>query len=152
MPRIPGTTNAQTLFLRAFRHHPAGPPPEAWPSPAILRRWLERPAFLDALDSVRAGLRLRADLHLTAAAAQAAQQLHAPPTADAPQSAEDYRRSLSLLRLAHLREKDPPEAPDDDDQDPAPGVNLRSEPMTLSPAFATISPPARADGPRGITF
>jgi hypothetical protein len=130
MPRIPGTTNAQTLFLRAFRHHPAGPPPEAWPSPAILRRWLQRPAFLEALDAIRAGLRLRTDLHLTAAAVRAAQQLQTPPAPDSPQGTVEYRRSLSLLRLAHLRETFSVGEPDDDAHDPAIGVNLGSEGMT----------------------
>src|SRR3954470_18479175 len=73
MPRIPGTTNAQTTFLRAFRTNPAGPPPEEWPAPAVLRRWLRRPAFQDALVTLREVLRFRTEFHLTAAAAQAAQ-------------------------------------------------------------------------------
>jgi len=33
MPRITGTTDAQTTFLRAFRHNPTGPAPADWPTP-----------------------------------------------------------------------------------------------------------------------
>src|SRR6266511_4049039 len=38
MPDIKGTTRAQTIFLRAFRDNPLGPPPDAWPTPAVLDR------------------------------------------------------------------------------------------------------------------
>lgn len=103
MPRIPGTTNAQTLFLRAFRQHPAGPPPSLWPSPAVLRRWLDRPAFQDALATLRDALRLRTEFHLAAAANQAARELQSPPTRGEGLTPEDYKRRLDLLRLTHLR-------------------------------------------------
>ena len=52
MPRIPGTTNRQSAFLRSFRLDP-NPPPPSWPSRAILDRWLRRPAFRIAYDQVR---------------------------------------------------------------------------------------------------
>ena len=61
MPRIDGTTNAQTTFLRAFRNNPAGPPPDEWPAPAVLRRWLRRPCFQQALTTLREVLRFRAE-------------------------------------------------------------------------------------------
>src|SRR3954468_6224407 len=108
MPRIPGTTNAQTTFLRAFRTNPAGPPPEDWPAPAVLRRWLRRPAFQDALVTLREVLRFRTEFHLTAAAAaQAAQRLQSPASQDAGPTTQDYRRLLDLLRLTHVRQRFP---------------------------------------------
>src|SRR4051794_11489520 len=70
-----GTTRAQTKFLRAFRTHPFGPPPDAWPSPAILRRWLRRPGFHRAFLDLRTAIRMQADFQLAAASAQAAHQL-----------------------------------------------------------------------------
>src|ERR1041384_1051363 len=73
MPDIPGTTRAQTKFLRAFRKSPTGPAPNDWPSPPILRRWLGQPAFRDALQSIKTAINLQADFRLTAAATHAAQ-------------------------------------------------------------------------------
>ncbi|MDB5320033.1 MAG: hypothetical protein JWN40_1664 [Phycisphaerales bacterium] len=109
MPRIDGTTNAQTTFLRAFRNNPAGPPPDQWPAPAVLRRWLRRPCFQRALTTLREVLRFRADFHLTAAATQAARQLAQP---DSAITAPDYKRLLDLIRLSHLRQRFPAEDPD----------------------------------------
>ncbi|MCW3005270.1 MAG: hypothetical protein JWQ20_4568 [Conexibacter sp.] len=105
MPRITGTSNAQTTFLRLFRTHPAGPPPETWPNPALLRRWLRRPAFVTALNSLREALRFQVDFHLAAAAAQAAQRLTTP--GESPLTTLDLRRLSELLRLAHLRQRFP---------------------------------------------
>jgi hypothetical protein len=109
MPRIKGTTSTMNMFLRAFREHPAGPPPEQWPSPAILRRWLRRPAFQRALISLRKVLQFRAEFHLAAAAAHAAHTLHATaPT----QESQSHKRLIDLLRLSHLRQRFPIEDPD----------------------------------------
>ena len=63
MPNLRGTTNKQTLFLRAFRTHESGPPPEMWPSPSILRKRLRKPAFITALRSVQEALRFQTDFH-----------------------------------------------------------------------------------------
>jgi hypothetical protein len=115
MPRIKGTTSTMNTFLRAFREHPAGPPPEQWPTPAILRRWLRRPAFQRALVSLRKVLQFRAEFHLAAAAANAAQSLHATPTQDSELSTQDsrcHKRLIDLLRLSHLRQRFPIEDPD----------------------------------------
>jgi hypothetical protein len=106
MPRIPATTNAQSTFLRAFRTSPTGPAPDQWPSPAVFRRWLRRPAFATALRSLRDALRTQADFHLASAAAQAVQGLATQPEL-APQ---DFRRLAELLRLAHQRQRFPTEA------------------------------------------
>jgi hypothetical protein len=46
------TTRAQTDFLRAVAKNPYGLPPDQWPSPDILRRWLKRPGFCDATESI----------------------------------------------------------------------------------------------------
>src|SRR5438046_4833789 len=89
MPRIHGTTNAMTTFLRAFRQSPAGPPPDQWPAPAVLRRWLRRPAFQQALVSLRHVLHFRAEFHLAAAAAQAALTLHQSAHPTPPPSQRD---------------------------------------------------------------
>ena len=100
MPRIAGTTDAQSTFLRAFRHNPAGPAPAEWPHPAVLRRWLRRPAFLAALNSLHQTLRFQVDFHLATAAARAAAAFTAQP--------EFTTQDLSHLpRLAHLRDRFP---------------------------------------------
>jgi hypothetical protein len=107
MPDIKGTNRAQTLFLRSFRKSPTGPAPENWPSITLLRRWLRKPAFKAALDSIRETLRFHADFQLTIGASQAAQSLRAPDhTALTP----DERKKFSdLLRHAHLRQRFPTE-------------------------------------------
>ena len=100
MPRIAGTTDAQSTFLRAFRRNPAGPAPADWPHPAVLRRWLRRPAFLAALNSLHQTLRFQVDFHLATAAARAAAAFTAQPEF----TTQDFNR---LLRLAHLRDRFP---------------------------------------------
>jgi hypothetical protein len=97
MPRVTGTTNAQSAFLRSFRDN-ATP---AWPAPAILRRWLRRPEFRAALRSVRDTIRYQTDFQLVTAAGQATQLLAADP------AASDVARLAALLRLAHLRQRFP---------------------------------------------
>jgi hypothetical protein len=44
MPKPIRNSHAQTIFLRAFQENPAGPPPDLWPSPAVFRKWLNRPS------------------------------------------------------------------------------------------------------------
>jgi hypothetical protein len=105
MPRINGTTQHQTNFLRAFHTHQNGPPAELWPSPAIFRRWLRRPAFRSALESILAALRYQTDFHLAVAACHTARMIadgatlgeieNTPPKPD------------QLLRLHHLRQRFP---------------------------------------------
>jgi hypothetical protein len=105
MPRIPGTTNRQTAFLRALRTHLDGPPPELWPSPAILRKWLRRETFRRALDSIRDTLTYQTDFALASAASSAARKyLAASATADKPPTHQDTLALSRLLRLAHQRE------------------------------------------------
>jgi hypothetical protein len=101
MPRIPGTTNAQTTFLRAFRKNPLGPPPDQWPSAARLRCWLRRSGFRRALQSLEQTLRVRADFLLTTAATRAADHL----TNNTATVADDPKRHLELLRLLHVRQR-----------------------------------------------
>jgi hypothetical protein len=119
MPRINGTTNAQSKFLRAFRTHPFGPPPEDWPSPAILRRWLRRPGFHRAFLDLRTAIRMQADFHLAATSATAAHRLAQRATAsqDSGLSTQDY---LHALRLAHLRQRFPTDPP----LPPAPAIRI----------------------------
>lgn len=111
MPRIDGTTNAQTTFLRAFRQSPAGPPPDQWPAAAVLRRWLRRPAFQQALTCIREVLRFRAQFHIAAAANQAAQSLH-NPAHDTTLTPQQAKRLLDLIRLDYLHQRFPIEDPD----------------------------------------
>ena len=110
MPRIPGTTNQQSAFLRAFRTHPNGPPPELWPSPAIFRRWMRRPTFAKTVDSRLQAVRLQTDCHLAFAACQAARQ--AAQTCAAPASPDPAAQPKppdpnQLFRLHHLRQRFP---------------------------------------------
>jgi len=99
MPDIPGTSRAQTNFLRAFVKNPAGPSPESWPSPAILRRWLRKPRFRSALNSVQLSIRFQTDFHIASAATSAARNLDHP---DNPASAKQLE---NILRIAHLRQR-----------------------------------------------
>jgi hypothetical protein len=99
MTTIPGTTKTQTIFLRAFRNSPSGPDPADWPSPAILRRWLRRPGFRAALNSLREAFRFQADFQLAASANQALKNL---PAQQAPLNIADINR---LLRISHLRQR-----------------------------------------------
>src|SRR5438046_1984497 len=110
MPRIAGTTNAQTEFLRAFRNNPAGPPPEKWPSLSVLRRWLRRPAFGRALACMREVLHLRAQFHIAAAADQAAQML-AASTQETPLTAHQTKQLLDLIRLGFVQKRFAPQEP-----------------------------------------
>jgi hypothetical protein len=124
MPRIPGTSNQQSAFLRAFRTHQNGPPAELWPSPALFRRWMRRPTFARAVDSLLQAVRFQTDVHLAFAAChaarQAAQTAAAPhnPAAPAPKPPDPNQ----LFRLHHLRQRFPlhangqPKPNDDDDK------------------------------------
>ena len=114
MPNVQGTSRAQTLFLRSFRASPTGPAPADWPSPAVLRKWLRKPAFRAALASIRQTLQFQSDFQLANAATAAARKLLAD---DTPLTTHDLRQ---LLHLAHLRQRftdapDPTRADDDDD-------------------------------------
>jgi hypothetical protein len=115
-------TAAQTLFLRAFRESSAGPPPQDWPAPGTFRRWLKKESFRKALASIRDALRFQADLHVATAAAQAAKNLQAAlPTASpldldaAAQLTTQLKAITDLLRLAHLRQRFPADAPSADE-------------------------------------
>jgi len=104
MPRIPGTNDRQSYFLRAFRTSPTGPAPDQWPAPAILRKWLRRPTFARAIQSVLAALRFQSDFQLAAAATRAANRIAATSAQDPDATLHDLER---LLRLAHLRQRFP---------------------------------------------
>ena len=141
MTTIPGTTRAQTIFLRSFCN---GAPPR-WPSITILRRWLRRRAFRAALESLRETYRFQADFQLAAAAAQATAALASPaPTSPPPQDpapdaqdsapapAFDIKIIERLLRLAHQRQRQPAEY--DHLQSPArPGLYTDSDRFNLDP-------------------
>src|SRR5687767_7496439 len=75
MSDIAATTRAQTNFLRACAKDPWGLAGKDWPNAVTFRRWMRRATFRKALKGVRDALRFQADLHLTAAAAVAAQAL-----------------------------------------------------------------------------
>jgi hypothetical protein len=98
MPDIEGTSRAQTNFLRAFVKNPAGPPPAEWPSPAILRRWLRRPRFRAAFESIQSTLRLQEGFLITSASNSALRALDL-----ANSNPDSVRHTLALLRLSHLR-------------------------------------------------
>src|SRR5947207_9237771 len=125
MSNINGTTRHQTLFLRAFRNHDSGPPPDLWPSPSILRKWLRKPGFLTALRSVQEALRFQTDFHLTNAAKEAAKRLSAQ---DSELTTQDLNR---LLRHAHLRQRFPAAdaEPADDHQEPTEEPKRKKHPL-----------------------
>ena len=106
MPRIRDTTDRQSFFLRSFRTSPTGPAPKDWPSPAILRRWLRRPGFRRALDTVLAALRFQADFHLQTAATHAANKIAtASTTQDSALRTQDLKPLADLMRLSHIRQR-----------------------------------------------
>ena len=114
MPRIEGTTNQQTKFLRAYRTHPHGPPAELWPSPAIFRKWMRSYAFQRALNKIKDALRYQADIHLATAANRAALSVTDPVvTEDAdPRTAQmRFSNALNLIRLSHIRQRFHPDEP-----------------------------------------
>lgn len=118
MPNVTGTTRAQTLFLRQLAQNPTGLPSDTMPHPHLLRRWLRRPAFRQALEELRDTLRFQADLQLASAAANAARLLQtltepaSSPDLD-PGHASALRAQLhalsQLLKLSHLRQRFAPE-------------------------------------------
>src|SRR5437870_3898469 len=115
MPDIKGTTRAQTLFLRTLSKSQFGPRAQDWPSPAVLRRWLGQPGFVNALDSVRDALRYQADFQLLSAAASASQILHTSACSDDHEAAGAKMKAFAdLMKLAHLRERFA--RPDDDEK------------------------------------
>ncbi len=113
MSNIKGTTKAQTLFLRSFRSNPHGPGVEHWPSPAILRRWLRRPGFVQAMQSVREAMQYQADFQLLAAASSAAHVLHTTVVTGEPDDSGAARlKAMSgLMKLAHVRQRFAAEGP-----------------------------------------
>jgi len=116
MPRIEGLTNQQSAFLRAFRRTTAGPPPQRWPTPTVLRRWLTKPAFRRALSEIREAIEFQTRFHLVSASPSAAYALVASPgddgepasaaadPADAAAAAAARRaQAADLLRLIERR-------------------------------------------------
>src|SRR5688572_27690438 len=99
-------TRAQTRFLRAFVKNPCGPPADEWPSAVVLRRWLKRPGFCGAMNSILRTLRYQADFHLTAAAASGAYALHGTVRGG---DVTDLRKKIEaltqLLRMSHIRHR-----------------------------------------------
>ena len=110
MPDIKGTTRAQTKFLRAFRTDPHGPSEDKWPSPAIMRRWLRRPGFCDAMASIRDAMRYQADFQLLSAAASAAHAMHTSLATGEPE-AKRMKVMNDLMKLSHVRQRFAPEEP-----------------------------------------
>src|SRR5947207_12875074 len=134
MPRVIGCNDRQSSFLRSFRSNPSGPPPKDWPSPAILRRWLRRPSFRSALQSIQSTLRIQESFLLTAASSTALRTLD--PVASSP---DIIRHTLALLRLSHLRHlfdattSPPPHPP----KKPQPTIIPKSE---LAPFILPVQP------------
>lgn len=106
MSNIPGTTRLQTKFLRSFLRNPAGPPPQDWPAPALLRRWLRRPTFRAAFTSLRKTARLQLATQTLLASLASAQHLHAALESN-NLSPEQRRLYLDLLKLVHPRRSRP---------------------------------------------
>ena len=111
MTNIPGTTRAQTIFLRACTKDPWGLTGKDWPNAVTFRRWMRRQTFRKAVKGIRDALRFQADLHLTAASAVAAQALSESiinPQADEAKLArqrDQLKDLITLLKLVHARER-----------------------------------------------
>src|SRR5258705_13035910 len=106
MPDIKNTTRTQTLFLRGFRKDPYGPPADQWASPIVLRRWLKRPGFCGAMNSILRAMRYQADFHLTAASASGAHLLHrAVQAGDGLEARKQVEALIHLLRMNHIRQR-----------------------------------------------
>jgi hypothetical protein len=107
MPNISGTTRRQTIFLRSFLKNRGGPAPADWPTPPILRRWLRRPTFLSALNTIRQTLHFQSDLLLAFAAASASLTLQQTPPPDSNIANPKSKMDMDVLRLSHLRQRFP---------------------------------------------
>ncbi|MCY2951140.1 MAG: hypothetical protein NTU53_04080 [Planctomycetota bacterium] len=101
-------TRRQTIFLRSLLKN--APDSSTWPSPTILRRWLRRPAFLRALNSLRLTLNYTSDLLLAYAATYAALALQPSATPD-HSTIENQKSKIDLLKLSHLRQRFPAAIP-----------------------------------------
>src|SRR5688572_25725723 len=138
MSDIAATTRAQTNFLRACTKDPWGLAGKDWPNAVTFRRWMRRATFRKAVKGVRDALRFQADLHLSAAAAVAAQALSEQVTN--PQADEDAfarRRDqlkdlITLLKLVHTRERfTVPREPPESAPPPSPRPRARIETVVL---------------------
>ena len=118
MPRINGTNDTQSKFLRVFLTNPAGPPADAWPSPVVLRRWLKKPSFRAALAQIREAYRSQVEMHLASAAARCALNVAQNQIENQNSKIEN---NLELLRLYHLRQRFP--IPDPPPPPPPPSLN-----------------------------
>jgi hypothetical protein len=112
MPRIKGTTDAQSSFLRSFAK-PDGP--RQWPTPAVLRRWLRKPGFLQAMRSLKKAIRYQSDFQLLIASAQAATEMERSVgnlDSDGHSSQPRQLQAMAnLIKLVHLRERHAPPEP-----------------------------------------
>ena len=109
MPRMAGLSNEQSAFLRAFRRSPAGPPPARWPPPRVLRRWLTKTAFREALGEIRRAVEFQTNLRLTIASIDAADVLADRRDRRDPDKSQEAtmtarQQAIDLLRLINRRE------------------------------------------------
>lgn len=134
-------TRAQTNFLRRFRASPTGPKPADWPSPAILRRWLRKPAFRAALKSLEDTIRFQADFQLLTAASRSSRKL-----VFSTEPASHHR----IVQLTHLRDRfarheipdaSPGETENGDAQGPAPDTRASSNAASPLTKYSPASEP-----------
>src|SRR5688500_17300650 len=111
MSRIEGTTSLQTKFLRAFKTHPDGPPPELWPSPAVFRNWLRPPAFRTRPQAIVAAVRCPTHPRRALAADRSAAHLATSAAHDSTQDKQDNHLLLRLHHLHYLRQPKPAATP-----------------------------------------
>ncbi len=130
MANVPGTTRAQTLFLRSFAKSPHGPSPDQWPSPAVLRRWMRRPRFRTALQSLRDTYRFEADLQLARAASITLHKFNESTAVQHDPPSTQHLREI--LRLSHARQRFAP-------PDPAPQTPPASRLSSINEPVFTLS-------------
>src|SRR5262245_51172630 len=106
MPNITGTTRVQSIFLRALRDDP-NLDPNYWPSPFLFRKWIRRPAFRQALLSLRAADCFRSAILLSQTASRASLllQAHIMGTDDFDLDEHQVAEYTNLLRLSHAAER-----------------------------------------------
>jgi hypothetical protein len=77
LPEEPRLTVSQYEFLRKMRNHLHGLPLEHWPRAAVWRKWMKRPRFVAAMQSLQNSYLAETDLLLAGSAARAARLLQA---------------------------------------------------------------------------
>jgi crotonobetainyl-CoA:carnitine CoA-transferase CaiB-like acyl-CoA transferase len=100
--------HSQSTEFSCTVHLPSPPRSGKRIKPLAQGRWLRKPAFKAALDSIREALRFNAEFYLAIGASRAAQTLGTAQ--QAALTSDDVKTLSELLRHAHLRQRFPTDA------------------------------------------